>query len=251
MEYVPGTDLEHVLQRERRLDPERVGRLLGQLCSALQAAHNEGIIHRDLKPANIMITPDGRLKVLDFGLAKAMTEQPKERDSEDSPTVSSASTLKGLILGTAAYMSPEQAKGLAADRRSDVWAFGVVLLELLTGQRAFAGDTASEVLAAVLLKEPAIPAGLSPPIERLLRRCLRKDPRHRLQAIGEARIAIAEAEAGVGPISGAPSKPVAPAAIPRAWWLRRPATPTALRMKTLVPDQAQTILLQNWLSPAR
>jgi serine/threonine-protein kinase len=177
--------------------------------------------------------------------------------------------MKGLILGTAAYMSPEQAKGLAADRRSDVWAFGVVLLELLTGQRAFAGDTASEVLAAVLLKEPAIPGGLSPPIERLLRRCLKKDPRHRLQAIGEARIAIAEAEAEVGPISGAPSKPVAPAAIPRAlaaglvmlvlvaggfaaaWWLRRPATPTALRMKTLVPDQAQTILLQNWLSPAR
>ena len=153
-----------------------------QIGEALEFAHEHGIIHRDLKPANIKVTKVGEVKVLDFGLAKAMEGEAFEADVSNSPTMSMAATRAGVILGTAAYMSPEQAKGKSVDRRTDIWAFGAVLYELLTGKPVFTGETASEVLAAVILKEPrfdALPGHVPPRIRQLLERCLRKDPKVR------------------------------------------------------------------------
>jgi eukaryotic-like serine/threonine-protein kinase len=166
-----------------------------QLAEALEYAHEHGIIHRDLKPANIKVRPDGCVKVLDFGLAKAMEPPENSADMANSPTLSVAMTQAGFIIGTAAYMAPEQAKGRPVDRRADVWAFGCVLYEMLTGHKVFEGETVSDVLAAVIKSEPdwsALPAETPPPIQRLMRRCLQKDVRQRLQAIGDARIAIEE-----------------------------------------------------------
>jgi serine/threonine-protein kinase len=164
-----------------------------QIAEALEAAHERGIIHRDLKPANIKIKPDSTAKVLDFGLAKAIEGDPTSTDIQNSPTLSGLATQAGIILGTAAYMSPEQAKGKSVDRRTDNWAFGVVLFEMLSGKRAFEGETVTDTLAAVVRGEPdwtRLPAATPPRIRGLLRRCLQKDPKQRLQAIGEARIAI-------------------------------------------------------------
>ncbi|MFQ5719273.1 MAG: protein kinase [Acidobacteriota bacterium] len=164
-----------------------------QIAEALEAAHDRGVIHRDLKPANVKLTPDGVVKVLDFGLAKALVGEAGSPDLSNSPTLTTPATYQGMILGTAAYMSPEQAKGLAADRRADIWSFGVVLHEMLAGRRLFASDNVSETLAAVLMKEPdldELPAATPPVLRRLVARCLCKDPRERLQAIGEARIVI-------------------------------------------------------------
>src|SRR5262249_5966919 len=155
---------------------------------ALEAAHEKGIVHRDLKPGNVKITPDDKVKVLDFGLAKAMVDPPSATNLSNSPTLSAAATQVGVILGTAAYMSPEQAKGSDADSRSDVFSFGCVFYEMLTGRQAFHGESVSEILAAVLIREvdlTGLPPNLNPRIPDLLRRCLQKNPKRRWQAVGD------------------------------------------------------------------
>jgi len=162
-----------------------------QIAEGVEAAHEKGIIHRDLKPANVKITPEGKVKVLDFGLAKAFHDRPT---SAESPTISEM-TRPGVLLGTAAYMSPEQAKGKTVDKRADIWAFGCVLFECLTGKRTFEGETVTETLAAILKAEPdwhALPVDASENLHALLRRCLQKDASHRLRDIGDARIEIEE-----------------------------------------------------------
>jgi Tol biopolymer transport system component len=183
--------------------------LAQQVAEALEFAHEHRIIHRDLKPANITLTLDGAVKVLDFGLAKALEARPATGDPSESPTMTSpAMTQAGIILGTAAYMSPEQARGKLADRRADIWAFGVVLYELLTGRAAFPGETITDVLGAIVHKEPdwsALPAATPPPVRRLLSRCLTKDPKQRLRDIGEARIELARLKAGGADVMEAPA----------------------------------------------
>ena len=182
-----------------------------QIAEGLEYAHERGIIHRDLKPSNVKVTPDGAVKILDFGLAKAIEGDPSTTSVENSPTLSAMATHAGFLLGTAAYMSPEQARGKRADRRADIWAFGVVLFEMLSGQRLFSGETTSDTLAAVIRAEPdwsELPAATPPRIRELLQRCLKKEPRQRLQSIGEARIAIEETLSGTG--AGVPCAGQAP-----------------------------------------
>ncbi|MEP6962076.1 MAG: protein kinase, partial [Acidobacteriota bacterium] len=164
-----------------------------QIIEALEYAHERGVIHRDLKPANIKINPEGAVKVLDFGLAKVLEDEPPAASMANSPTLTLGHTRAGLILGTAAYMSPEQAVGRPVDRRSDIFSFGAVLYEMLTGKRAFLGGTTPDVLEAVVKNDPdwsALPADTPSAVRQLLRRCLTKDRKQRLQAIGEARIVL-------------------------------------------------------------
>ena len=210
LELVEGEDLAARLKR----GPLPVDEALAaarQIAEALEEAHEHGIVHRDLKPGNVKLTPEGKVKVLDFGLAKAWsgelaTGSSSSSDLSQSPTLAHTGTEAGLILGTAAYMSPEQARGKRVDKRSDVWAFGALVYEMLTGRRLFDGETVSDVLAAVLTRQPewaSLPAGTPASVRHLLERCLERDPKQRLRDIGEARIALAGAAAG--PASGAPA----------------------------------------------
>jgi len=167
--------------------------LARQIAEGLEYAHDRNIVHRDLKPANIKVTPEGQIKILDFGLAKALDANTSDADISNSPTISVAATNAGVLLGTAGYMSPEQAKGKPVDRRTDIWAFGCVLYEMLTGKPAFDGETITDKLAAVVRAEPELsqlPEQTPRPMREVIQRCLAKDPRQRLQAIGEARIAL-------------------------------------------------------------
>ncbi|MFN7916709.1 MAG: protein kinase [Vicinamibacterales bacterium] len=228
MELVEGPTLEDRLAAGP-LPLDEALPIARQIAEALEAAHEQGIVHRDLKPANVKVRPDGTVKVLDFGLAKAVDPTATAaRISDLSATITTpAMTQLGVILGTAAYMSPEQARGKAVDKRTDIWAFGCVLYEMLTGRRAFKGDDTTEVLARVIERDvdfAPVPASTPPPIRRLLRRCLEKDRKQRLTDIGVARLDIDEAlhpnahdevEAAVAPVPATPSRS---ATFERAFW---------------------------------
>jgi serine/threonine protein kinase/Tol biopolymer transport system component len=210
LELVEGETLADRLKRGPTPEEESL-KLSLQIAEALVAAHEKGVIHRDLKPANIKVTPDGKVKVLDFGLAKAFAGEQAEPNLSNSPTLSGMATQQGMILGTAAYMSPEQAKGKNADKRADIWAFGVVLFEMLTGRGAFQGDDVSEIIASVIkgdVKLDLLPANLHPRVREAITRCLQKDPKRRYSSVTEARYEIEQALADPGgvlvqPVTGA------------------------------------------------
>jgi serine/threonine protein kinase len=192
MELVPGEDLAQKLARGR-LPVDEAVRIARQVAEGLDAAHERGVVHRDLKPANVKVTPEGTAKVLDFDLAKASLADSPAGDPSLSPTMSWTGSTAGVLLGTAAYMSPEQARGRDVDVRSDIWSFGCLLWECLTGQTLFGGATLSDSIGAILHTEPdweRLPADTPPRVRRLLRRCLAKDPHERLHHIADARIEL-------------------------------------------------------------
>jgi len=230
-----------------------------QICEALEAAHEKGIIHRDLKPANVKVSPEGKVKVLDFGLAKAMETAPANVTLSNSPTMLSG-TMGGMILGTAAYMSPEQARGRAADQRSDVFAFGCVLYEMLTGRQIFHGEEVSDVLAAVLKTEPdwnGLPADLNPKLRDVLHRCLQKDPKRRWHAIGDVRLELETAAADplstTNTVTATPPAPIWKRTVPAivaamivgvvtgffVWTLRPVSKATVIRFPFTLPEGQQ------------
>ena len=189
LELIPGDTLAERLRRGPIPFAEAL-ELAGQIADALAAAHDAGIIHRDLKPANIKITPDGQIKVLDFGLAKALADEPADAELSDSPTLSAHATKVGVILGTAAYMSPEQARGKPVDKRTDIFSFGIVLYEMLTGRQLFKGEDVADTMASVIRSDPdfrSLPADLHPRVREVLGRCLEKDPKKRRRDIGDIR----------------------------------------------------------------
>jgi serine/threonine protein kinase len=233
-----------------------------QIAEALEAAHERGIIHRDLKPANVQVTRDGVVKVLDFGLAKALDANTgdSQADPAQSPTFTSPSTQLGVIMGTAAYMAPEQARGKTVDRRADIWAFGALLFELLSGRRAFPGETISDTLAAILTTEPdwtQLPQDTPQAIRALIRRCLERDPRQRLQSIGEARIILSNPARVVPADAALPRRPgiswlaatgiaigaMALSAVATTLWMRKASASSAapVRKLDLALDGAQTL----------
>ena len=211
MELVPGETLAERV-KTGPLPIEEALKIAVQIAEALEAAHERSIIHRDLKPANVKVTPEGKVKVLDFGLAKAFAGDSTNEDIGNSPTLSLAATMQGVILGTAAYMSPEQARGKAVDKRTDIWAFGCVLYELLTGKHAFDGEDTTEILAAVVKTDPdwsRLPATTPQTVSVLLKRCLQKDRTFRLRDAGDVRIELNEALSAPSSVSqsiAAPAK---------------------------------------------
>jgi len=247
MEYLEGETLaERVAKGPLPID--QVLRYGTEIAGALARAHKEHIVHRDLKPANVKVTPDGKVKVLDFGLAKAFGGDGGDGSKPElshSPTMTRAGTVAGMILGTAAYMSPEQAKGKTVDRRADIWSFGVVLYEMLSGRRLFEAETVSEILAAVLRADidlGSLPPETPPRLRRLLTRCLDRDPKTRLRDIGEARVEIAKIEAGA-PESGIGNVAAVPA----------PAAPTRRVAGPVIAKAALAMLatfaLTRWFMP--
>ena len=231
MELVPGETLTERVKREGRIPVEEALAIAKQIAEALEAAHEKSIIHRDLKPANVKLTPEGKVKVLDFGLAKAFAGDESGSDPSNSPTLSQAATLQGVILGTAAYMSPEQARGKTVDKRTDLWALGCVLYELLTGKQAFHGEDITDILAAVVRAEPdwsCLPETTPVTIRLLLRRCLQKDKTLRLRDAGDARIEIQDA------LSAPPSAVTAAPAPGTRSWHERLAWPTVAGVLALI-----------------
>jgi eukaryotic-like serine/threonine-protein kinase len=250
MELVPGDTLADRIKRDGAFSIVETLAIAKQMAEALEAAHEKGIVHRDLKPANVKVTPDGKVKVLDFGLAKAFSDDGSSQDIANSPTMSGAATMQGVILGTAAYMSPEQARGKQVDRRADIWAFGVVLYEMITGDQLFAGETVSDTLAAVLRQEPdwsKVPARA----QRLLRSCLEKDPKKRLRDIGDMDLLLQENSDQTEQPQNKTSSP---------WWLwaitaaaclvaggpavihfreKPPAAPEVMSFKIKLPDKVE------------
>jgi serine/threonine protein kinase/Tol biopolymer transport system component len=266
MELVSGETLAERV-KAGPLGIEEALKIAIQIAEALEAAHEKGIIHRDLKPANVKLTPEGKVKVLDFGLAKAFAGDAANDDPSNSPTLSAAATMQGTILGTAAYMSPEQARGKVCDKRTDIWAFGCVFYELLSGKQAFHGEDVTDILAAVVRAEPdwsRLPGEIPQGIRVLLRRCLRKDRRQRLPDAGAARIEIEEALSGAGVAESVP-----PASVeqrrPLAWiastvalivafgslafvyFRQAPPVVQTLRYQLSLPDNAEFRMFQ--LSP--
>ena len=261
MELVEGEDLSQRIARGA-IPIDEALHTARQIAEALEAAHEQGIIHRDLKPANIKVRPDGTVKVLDFGLAKAMEPVGRAPDVSQSPTITMpAMTQAGMILGTTAYMSPEQAAGKISDKRSDIWSFGVVLMEMLTGEPVFAGETVSHVMAAVLRADPdwsALPPNTPAAIRRVLRRCLDKAPKRRLDSAAAVRLELEDAQTS-------PAAEVSPARVPRRvvpvaiasvvggallatlalWTFTRPAPPAAapLARFTITPPAALPLTL--------
>jgi Tol biopolymer transport system component len=234
MELVEGEDLSQRIARGAIPIDEALP-IVKQIAEALEAAHEQGIVHRDLKPANIKVRGDGTVKVLDFGLAKAMEPTgAMSPNVSQSPTITTpAMTQAGIILGTAAYMSPEQAKGRTVDKRSDVWAFGAVLYEMFTGRRAFEGDDVSDTLARILMKEPdwtALPATVPPVVVTVLRRCLQKDRKQRVRDIGDVSLALEGAFETTVPGTAGP----APAIQPRPLWRALPVVAAAVVASAMV-----------------
>jgi serine/threonine protein kinase/Tol biopolymer transport system component len=250
MELVPGETLAQRIKRDGAVPVEEALTFAKQIAEALEAAHEKGIIHRDLKPANVKLTPEGKVKVLDFGLAKAFAGDTSTEDMGNSPTLSMAATMQGVILGTAAYMSPEQAKGKAVDKRTDIFAFGAVLYELLSGKAAFHGEDVTDILGAVLRMEPdwsQLPEATPAAIRTLLRRCLRKDKRQRLSDATDVRIEIEDAIAAPKDSGATQAAPTSTSKLPWAvavalaiiavatslgWW--RAARPMEQALRPLV-----------------
>src|SRR5262245_10836364 len=188
LEVVEGETLAERIQRGP-IPIDETLHVANSICDALEAAHEQGVVHRDLKPANVKITPEGKVKILDFGLAKAMEHSPAATVSNSPTLMSIAASNAGMLLGTAAYMSPEQAKGKPVDKRADIWAFGVLTWEMLAGEQLFQGETMTDVLAAVVTKDPDLDR-VPIHVRGLLRRCLEKDPKRRLRDIGDARLLL-------------------------------------------------------------